>query len=58
MAPDDATLRTRFDAEVAAAGLTVTGRDRELLFTMWVEHLPQREALRGAALAPEDEPWR
>jgi hypothetical protein len=58
MAPDDATLRARFDAEVAAACLTVTGRDRELLFTMWVEHLPQREALRAAALAPEDEPWR
>ena len=58
MAPDDATLRTRFDAEVAAAGLSVTGRDRELLFAMWLEHLPQREALRAAALAPEDEPWR
>ena len=58
MTPDDATLRTRFDAEVAAAGLTVAGHDRELLFAMWLEHLPQREALRAAALAPEDEPWR
>ncbi|HTK92813.1 MAG TPA: hypothetical protein VL948_21450 [Verrucomicrobiae bacterium] len=58
MAPDDATLRARFDAEVTAAGLTVTGRDRELLFAMWLEHLPQREALRAAALTPEDEPWR
>ncbi len=58
MAPDDATLRARFDAEVAAAGLTVTGRDRELLLAMWLEHLPQRESLRAAALAPEDEPWR
>ena len=50
--------RVRFDAEVAAAGLTVTGRDRELLFAMWLEHLPQREALRAAALTPEEEPWR
>ena len=58
MAPDDATLRARFDAEVTAAGLTVTGRDRELLFAMWLEHLPQREALRAAALTPEDGPWR
>ena len=58
MAPDDATLRARFDAEVTAAGLTVTGRNRELLFAMWLEHLPQREALRAAAQTPEDEPWR
>ena len=50
--------RVRFDAEVTAAGLTVTGRDRELLFAMWLEHLPQREALRAAALTPEEEPWR
>ena len=58
MGPDDATLRVRFDAEVTAAGLTVAGRDRELLFAMWLEHLPQREALRAAALTPEDEQWR
>jgi len=25
---------------------------------MWKEHLPQREALRAAAPAQEDEPWR
>jgi hypothetical protein len=50
-------LRARFDAEVAAAGLTVTGRDRDLLFAMWQEHLPQREALRAAAVTPEEEPW-
>jgi hypothetical protein len=52
-----ADLRARFDAEVAAAGLTVTGRDRDLLFAMWQEHLPQREALRAAAVTPEEEPW-
>lgn len=58
MTPDaSADLRARFDAEVAAAGLAVTGRDRDLLFAMWQEHLPQREALRAAAVAPEEEPW-
>ena len=59
MTPDIAMdLRARFDAELAAAGLTITGRDYDLLFTMWKEHLPQREALRAAAPAQEDEPWR
>jgi hypothetical protein len=57
VAPESADLRARFDAEVAAAGLTVAGRDRELLFAMWQEHLPQREALRAAVVAPEEEPW-
>ena len=59
MAPDiTEDLRARFDAELAAAGLTITGRDYDLLLAMWKEHLPQREALRAAAPAPEDEPWR
>ena len=59
MAPDiTPDLRARFDAELAAAGLTITGRDYDLLFAMWKEHLPQREALRAAAPALEDEPWR
>ena len=53
----DADLRARFDAELTAAGLTVTGRDRDLLFAMWQEHLPQRESLRAAAVTPEEEPW-
>ena len=57
MAPD-MDLRARFDAELAAAGLNITGRDYDLLFVMWKEHLPQREALRAAAPAQEDEPWR
>ena len=57
MAPN-MDLRARFDAELAAAGLTITGRDYDLLFAMWKEHLPQREALRAAAPAQEDEPWR
>ncbi len=59
MAPDiTVDLRARFDAELAAAGLSITGRDYDLLFAMWKEHLPQREAVRAAALAQEDEPWR
>ncbi len=49
-------LRAQFNAELAAAGLTVTGRDYDLLFTMWANHRPDREALRRAALAPDEEP--
>ena len=49
-------LRARFDTELAAAGLQLSGRDRELLFAMWAEHLPQREALRAAVPAPDEEP--
>jgi hypothetical protein len=49
-------LRARFDTELKVAGLMVSGRDRELLFEMWAEHLPQREALRAAALADDEEP--
>jgi hypothetical protein len=59
MAPDiTVDLRARFDAELAAAGLPITGRDYDLLFAMWKDHLPQREVVRAAALALEDEPWR
>ena len=59
MAPDiTVDLRARFDAELTAAALTITGRDYDLLVAMWKEHLPQREALRAAAPALEDEPWR
>jgi len=59
MAPDiTVDLRARFDAELTAAGLAITGRDYDLLFAMWKEHLPQREALRAAVPAQEDEPWR
>jgi hypothetical protein len=49
-------LRARFDAEMRSAGLTIVGRDRELLFAMWAEHLPQREALRAAVPALDEEP--
>lgn len=59
MAPDiTVDLRARFDAELAAAGLSIRGRDAELLFAMWKEHFPQREAVRAAAPALSDEPWR
>lgn len=53
---DDAALRARFERELEVVGLAPAGRDRELLYAMWVEHLPQREALRAAALALDEEP--
>ena len=50
--------RAQFDAECRAAGLTLSARDAELLYAMWLEWLPQRDRLRAAVPAPEDEPWR
>ena len=52
----DTDLRARFDTELSAAGLSLTGRDYELLFAMWAEHLPQREALRAAVPDFHEEP--
>lgn len=52
----EADLTPRFESELRVAGIEVTGRERELLYAMWVEHLPEREALRRAATAPEEEP--
>jgi hypothetical protein len=52
----DDHLRTRFDAELLVAGLTLTGADYENLFEMWAEHLPERERLRAVVLAPEEAP--
>jgi hypothetical protein len=49
-------LRADFDAELNAAGLSLAGRDYDLLFAMWVEHRPQREALRSAVPMPDEEP--
>jgi hypothetical protein len=49
-------LRARFDAELSAAGLTLAGRDYDLLFAMWAEHRPQREALRATLPRPDEEP--
>ena len=51
-------LRARFDAELLAAGLSLTGADYDNLFDMWSEHLPERERLRAAIPAPDEEPWR
>jgi len=57
MTPIPATdLRARFDAELSAAGLNLDGRDYELLFAMWTEHRPQREALRATVPMPDEEP--
>jgi hypothetical protein len=50
--------RAQFDAECRAAGLTLSARDVELLYAMWLEWLPQRDRLRAAVPASEDEPWR
>jgi len=52
----DADLRARFDAELRVAGLQLGERDSELLFAMWAEHLPQREALRATVPGPDEEP--
>ena len=54
----ESELRARFDAELQAAGLQLEGRDRELLYAMWKAHLPEREAMRAAILAPDEEPLR
>jgi hypothetical protein len=51
-------LRARFDAELLAAGLSLTAADYDNLFEMWAEHLPERERLRAAVPAPDEEPWR
>jgi hypothetical protein len=50
--------RSQFDAECRTAGLTLGARDAELLYAMWLDWQPERDRLRAAAPAPEDEPWR
>ncbi len=52
----EAELTARFESELRVAGIEVTGRERELLYAMWLEHLPERETLRRAPLAAEEEP--
>ena len=52
----DIDARALFDAEMRTAGLSLAGRDDELLFAMWTEHRPQREALRAAVPMPDEEP--
>ena len=54
MALDDS--RQRFESELTVAGLHVRDMDRERLFVMWQGFLPQREALRSAAVDPTEEP--
>lgn len=53
---DEAALRTRFDAELLAAGLTISADDYARLFATWADHLPTRDSLRAAAPALEEEP--
>jgi hypothetical protein len=50
--------RAQFDAEVRASGLTLRGRDHELLYEMWLDWLPQRDRLRAELPGLEEEPWR
>jgi hypothetical protein len=50
--------RAQFDAECRAAGLSLSPRDAELLYEMWVDWLPQRDRLRAEIPALEEEPWR
>jgi hypothetical protein len=54
--PNQIELRARFDAELQAAGLAVTGDDRERLYEMWVDYLPRRDELREVAVALEEAP--
>ena len=53
---DEQELRALFEAELRAAGLEISGDDRERLWVMWSRHVPERAALRHAALAPEEDP--
>lgn len=50
--------RDQFDAEVRVADLVLSPCDRDLLYEMWLDWLPQRDRLRASVPAPEDEPWR
>jgi hypothetical protein len=54
--PDPAPQRAQFEAEISAAGLTLSADDRERLFAMWADHLPMRDSLRAAVPAFEAEP--
>lgn len=55
---DETALRAQFDRELEVAGLALTGRERDLFYAMWKDFHPQREALRAAVPAPDDEPLR
>jgi hypothetical protein len=48
----------QFDAECRAAGLRLSAADREALYQMWLDWLPERQRLRDAIPQPEEEPWR
>jgi hypothetical protein len=54
--PDPAELQARFEAEIAVAGITVSGDDRAPLYGMWTALQPIRARLRNASLAIEEEP--
>jgi hypothetical protein len=56
MRETETELRARFKIEVTAAGLGLAADDYERLFAMWLEHRPEREALRAVQLEPDEEP--
>jgi hypothetical protein len=49
-------LRRRFEAELQAADLDLPQGERDKLFVLWQDFLPQRDALRRTPIALEDEP--
>ena len=58
---DAAALRALFEAELRAARLASPDydlpiADRERLYAMWEDHLPQPDAMRAAALELPEEP--
>ena len=58
---DAAALRALFEAELRAARLASPDydlpiADRERLYAMWEDHLPQCDALRAAAMDLPEEP--
>jgi hypothetical protein len=55
-ASDEAALRSRFDAELLAAGLTVSADDHARLFATWADHLATRDSLRATVPALPEEP--
>lgn len=51
------SLSEEFELECAAMGLSLEDRDRELVFELWAENRPRRDALRAQLLEPEAEPF-
>ena len=48
--------RRRFEAELQAADLDIPEGERDNLFVLWQDYLPNRDVLRSTPIMPEDEP--